>query len=442
MNTKSTLEQETKNKKIGKYRYRILALLLVATTINYMDRSIMGVLAPTLFKVFDWSTMDYAYINISFKIAYGLGLLTMGSLIDKMGTKKGYTISISLWSISGMMHAVIKPAMGWVGFAFARFGLGFGEAGNFPSAIKTVAEWFPKKDRAFATGIFNAGANVGAMLAPLIVAFVVQDNGDGWQIPFLVTGTFSMIWIVVWNRVYRKPEDHPEVSPEELAYIQSDEAANPENKEQKSSWFKLFKTKEIWAIIAGKSFTDPVWYFFLFWGGKFLNDQYEADTKALALPLITIYVIADLGSVFGGWLPKFFIEKMNMDINKGRKLTMLLCGLVVLPVAMVPFIDSMWTSIMLISLTAAAHQAWSCNIMTVASDVFPKRFVASVSGIGGCAGIIAGALADYGLGNILTDEKIASGSAYEIPFILMSFGYLIAFGMVQLLAPKLKMAKC
>src|SRR5512136_1946022 len=249
----------------GNYRYRILALVFMATTINYFDRSIVGVMAPTLQSLFRWSNKDYAAIMVSFKVAYGIGLLFMGGIIDKIGTKLGYTISIAIWSVFGMLHAAIRPAFSLIGFMLARFGLGFGESGNFPSAIKTVGEWFPKKERALATGIFNAGTNMGAILAPLVIPLIVAPDGTRWQIAFLITGTFSAIWILLWLRVYRPPEQHPRLTREELAYIRSDSAVEST---AKLPWAALLPVRETWGFAIGKM-TDAVWWFYLIWGGFF-----------------------------------------------------------------------------------------------------------------------------------------------------------------------------
>ena len=317
----------------SKYRWRILTLLFVATTINYMDRSIIGVLAPTLqYKVFHWTDVDYANINIAFKIAYAIGMLAMGALIDKFGARIGYALSIGIWSIFGMLHALVRPAFSVIGFIIARFGLGFGESGNFPSAIKTVAEWFPKKERAFATGIFNAGTNIGAILAPLIIPMIVLVNGKNWQYAFLVTGIFSVIWVIIWLKTYKKPELHPRVSKAELEYINSDHAASDVSV-KKIPWSKVVPKKEAWAFAVGK-ITDAVWWFYLFWGGKYLYDQFGLDIKRLALPLIIIYLVSDVGSIFGGWLSGFFIKK-GWTVNKARKTTLLICALFIMPVMFV-----------------------------------------------------------------------------------------------------------
>lgn len=270
---------------IGRYRWTICALLFLATTINYMDRSILGVLGPTLqYKVFNWSDKDYATINIAFKTAYAIGMLAMGAIIDRLGTKIGYTLSIGIWSVFGMLHAAVRPAFSLLGFSFARFGLGLGESGNFPAAIKTVGEWFPKKERAFATGIFNAGSNVGAILAPLIIPLVVLPDGTNWQFAFLTTGVFSAIWIVAWLKLSGRPETHPRLSRRELAFINSDSIA--EAPTEKVSWLKVLPLRETWAFSTAK-IADAVWWFYLFWGGKFLYDQFGLNIKSVALPLVT-----------------------------------------------------------------------------------------------------------------------------------------------------------
>ncbi len=320
----------------GNYRWRILALLFFATTINYMDRSIIGVLAPTLqYKVFHWTDNDFAAINNSFMLAYAIGLLVMGGIIDRFGTRIGYTISISIWSVFGMLHAAVRPAFGRIGFILARFGLGLGEAGNFPSAIKTVAEWFPKKERALATGIFNAGSNIGAIMAPLIIPVIVMADGKNWQFAFLTTGAFSAIWVVMWLIMYRKPEMHASLSKSELEYITNDSAKETS---EKLPWRRLFPVKETWAFAAAK-ITDVAWWFYLLWGGKFLYDQFGLNIKELALPLVIIYLVADIGSITGGWLSSYFL-KIGWTVNKARKMTLLICAVCILPVMFVTIIPT------------------------------------------------------------------------------------------------------
>jgi ACS family hexuronate transporter-like MFS transporter len=511
--------------KIGRYRWTICALLFAATTINYMDRSILGVLGPTLqYKVFNWSDNDYANINIAFKVAYAIGMLSMGAIIDRFGTKVGYTLSIATWSIFGMLHAAVRPAFSLLGFSVARFGLGLGESGNFPAAIKTVGEWFPKKERALATGIFNAGANVGAILAPLVIPLVVLPDGTNWQFAFLTTGVFSAIWVVCWLKFYHKPEHHPKVTAAEVAYINSDSVA--EVSTAKIPWSKVLPLPETWAFSLAKM-TDAVWWFYLFWGGKFLYDRFGLDIKGLALPLITIYVLADVGSVMGGWLSSHFIKK-GWAVNPARKVTLLICALCILPVMFVTQIHTQfdvdaqffqrlssatytketiqtvdgkaknvktkepvpadavaamhtldgkhydsakeflkdataalgknaegtdraklmeqallrsartdnlyWLAVVLIALGAAGHQAWSANLFTLVSDVFPKKAIASVTGIGGMVGAVAGIVADFSLGKVLSSS---GPSGYFFAFLAAGSAYLILLGVAHVLMPKM-----
>lgn len=416
---------------VGSYRWRILALLFMATTINYMDRSILGVLGPTLRDhVFGWTNQQYAYINMAFKVAYALGLLAMGAVIDRLGSKKGYLFSIGTWSLFSMSHALITRGMGWIGFAAARFGLGVGESGNFPASIKAVAEWFPKRERAFATGLFNAGTNVGAVLTPLFIPLIVRSDGRGWQGAFFVTAAFSAVWIVLWVRTYRKPEVHPRLSASELDYILSDSAA--ETKE-KIPWRRVLPLRETWAFAAAK-LPDAVWYFYLFWGGFFLNAQFGWELKGLALPLIVIYVVADFGSIGGGWLSSFFIRK-GWPINRARKTTLFLCALLVLPVTLATQTSNPWVAVGLIALAAAGHQAWSANVFTLVSDVFPKKATASVVGIGGLVGSTAGLLADLGLGRILDRS---GKSAYAAAFLVAGLMYMVCLLAVHILMPRMR----
>jgi ACS family hexuronate transporter-like MFS transporter len=505
---------------IGRFRWTICALLFVATTINYMDRSVLGVLGPTLqYKVFGWSDRDYATINIAFKTAYAIGMLCMGAIIDRLGTKIGYTLSIGIWSIFGMLHAAVRPAFSLLGFSIARFGLGFGESGNFPSANKTVAEWFPKKERAFAFGLLNAGSNVGAVLAPTLVPLVVSAQGKNWQFAFILTGFFSALWVVTWLKVYGLPETHPRLSRAELAYINSDSAA--ETSAERVSWLKVLPLRETWAFSAAK-ITDAVWWFYLFWGGKFLYDQFGLDIKGLALPLITIYVIADGGSVAGGWMSSFLIKR-GWPTNRARKTTLLFWALCILPVMFVTQVGTRfdvdqsffgrlqkatlakqeiitvggrekvteikepvpadiqralhaldgksygsakeflkaaggvmaseqakqteavliacarsnqlyWIAVLLIALAAGSHQAWSCTVFTLVSDVFPKRAIASVTGIGGMVGAVAGIAADYSLGRVLSSSGPAG---YFFAFMIAGSLYLALLGVAHLLMPKM-----
>ena len=417
------------NQKIGNYRYRILALVFMATTINYFDRSLVGVMAPTLQKLFEWTNKDYAMIMVSFKVAYGLGLLFMGGLIDKLGTKIGYTLSIAIWSVFGMLHAAIRPAFSLMGFIAARFGLGIGESGNFPAAIKTVAEWFPKKDRAFATGIFDASTSVGAILAPFVVGAIVSVDGKNWQIPFLITGVLSSVWVVFWLRTYKKPEEHPKLSPAELQYINSDSEAETA---EKIPWMKLIPKKETWAFSL-TTLTDGVWWFYLFWGAKFLAEQFGVDIDNIGLPFLVIFLMADAGSLIGGYVSGAFIKK-GWSVNKARKITMLVNALIILPVMFVPVLSNKWLAVFLIGLGAAGHQSWSINSYTLVPDVFPKKAIASVIGIGKMVGVAVAVLADIALGSVL---DTANNTGYFWAFVIAGSSYLVILGFVHLLMPKM-----
>ena len=420
----------TIKERIGNYRYRILALLLFATTINYFDRSIIGVMAPTLQNLFDWSNEDYANIVVSFQVAYAIGLLTMGRVIDKLGTKIGYTLAIGIWSVFGMLHAAVRPAFSVIGFSLARFGLGFGEAGNFPAAIKTVAEWFPKKERAFATGIFNAATSLGAIAAPFVVGWIVHEDGANWQIPFLITGGLSAIWVYLWFRFYKKPEEHPKLSKKELDYILSDSEVAVST--EKLPWLKIVKKKEAWAFAVAK-LTDAVWYFYLFWGAKFLAETFGLKLKDIGVPFFIMYALADGGSILGGYLSGYFINK-GWSVNKARKITLLLCAIMIIPVCYVAYAENKWVAVVLIGIGAAGHQAWSANIYTLVSDIFPKKATASVVGLGGMVGAVAGIVSSKVLGRYLDQ---ADNTAYFWAFLIAGSCYLIILGFVHLLMPKM-----
>ncbi|QZE14650.1 MFS transporter [Halosquirtibacter laminarini] len=424
----------TTTKPQGTYRYRILAMLFLATTINYMDRSIMGVLGPTLMDKFHWTNSDFANINIAFKLAYAIGMLTMGGLIDKFGTRIGYAISITIWCCFGMLHAFIQPAFALIGFMGARFGLGIGEAGNFPAAVKTVAEWFPKKDRAFATGIFNAGSNVGAVLAPAVVPLVAGATGDNWQYAFLITGFFSIVWVVVWLKMYKKPEDHPRVTKEELAYINHDcQVKETDAPVESLPWSRVLPLRQTWAFAIGK-ITDAVWFFFMFWSAIFFKEVFGLhDMHELGGALVVIYLVADFGSIGGGYLSKMFINR-GFNLNAARKLSLLICALCILPVAFAPLTDNVWIAVCLIALASGGHQAWSANLFTLVSDVMPKKAIASVVGIGGMVGAISGMLVDFALGQGLDG---AGKSFFFIMFAVAASLYLVILLIIHLLLPKL-----
>ncbi len=420
--TLNSAESKDKTKK-RYYRWGICGLLFFATTINYIDRQVLGILAPTLEKEIGWTELDYGYIVTAFSAAYALGLLFMGGIIDKIGTKIGYAIAIFGWSIAAMFHAAASSVMG---FAAARFGLGLSEAGNFPAAIKTVAEWFPKKERAFATGIFNSGSNIGAIIAPLVVPWLTITYG--WQEAFIVTGALGFFWIILWWVFYKRPEDHKKISKAELNYIQSD----PADPQEKIPWMQLLKYKQTWAFTIAKFLTDPIWWFYLYWVPKFLNQKHGITLDKIGIPLIIIYLMADFGSIGGGWLSSFFINR-GWSVNKGRKFTMLLMALFVVPIVLVSVASEIWMVVVLLSLATAAHQGWSANLFTTVSDLFPRKAVASVVGIGGMGGAIGGMLIATIAGLILQ----FTGS-YFILFIICGSVYLVALAIIQLLVKNLE----
>jgi MFS transporter, ACS family, hexuronate transporter len=413
------------SQRIGRHRWRICALLFFATTINYMDRQVLGILAPTLQHIIGWNELQYAYIVTAFQAAYALGLLVVGGIIDRVGTRIGYAIAISIWSLSAMGHALANSIFG---FGVARFVLGLGESGNFPAAIKTVAEWFPKKERALATGIFNAGANVGAIVAPLTVPWITIHLG--WRWAFLFTGIFSATWLVTWLVSYRPPEKHPRLSKEELSYIRCDE---PENIVP-IPWTKLLCHRQTWAFTVAKFMTDPIWWFYLFWVPKFLNAKHGLSLAQIGLPLVAIYVMADIGSVAGGYLSSFFL-KHGWPVNRSRKTAMLICACSVVPIVFASTVAGTWSAVVLLGLATAAHQGFSANLFTIASDMFPRRAVASVVGIGGFGGAVGGmCIATF------TGFLLQLTGRYLPVFILAGSAYLLALAVIHLLSPRLEPA--
>jgi len=413
--------------RIGRYRWVICGLLFFATTINYVDRQVLGFLAPDLQRAIGWDEAQYGLIVTSFQGAYALSLLVIGRVMDRLGTRKGYSVAIIIWSLAAMGHAFARSAFG---FGVARFALGLGEGGNFPAAIKTVAEWFPKKERALATGIFNAGSNLGPIIVPLTVPWIVSRYG--WQAAFIATGAIGFIWLFLWLPLYRPPDEHPRVSAAELAHIKSD----PPEPMTKVPWASLFPRRQTWAFAIGKFMTDPIWWFYLFWLAKFLDKNYHISLAKLSLPVIVVYVLADIGSIGGGWLSGMLIKR-GWTVNRGRKTAMLVCALCVVPVIFASFATNMWTAVGLISLAAAAHQGWSANIFTFASDMFPRRAVGSVVGIGGMAGAVGGMLFSFTTGYVL----LWTNSNYTPVFIVCGSVYLIALLIMHLLVPRLEAAK-
>lgn len=345
-------------------RWWICALLFFATTINYIDRQVFAILAPQLQTEIGWSEIEYGYIVTAFQLSYAIGLLFVGKLIDFWGTKKGYILSIILWSLAAMSHAFARTP---IGFGVARLALGIGESGNFPAAIKTISEWFPRKERALATGIFNSGSNIGAIVAPLIVPIIALNFG--WQAAFILTGFLGFIWLFFWLRLMNRPEEHAGINAAELDLIKSD---TEENLEKPTSIWKIIRTRKVWAIAIGKFLTDPIWWFFLYWLPKFLNTTYGLKLDKIGLPLIVAYLIADVGSIGGGWLSSHFL-KMGWSINAARKTTLLICSIMVVPIYWASGIDDLWPAVILIGLGMAAHTGWSANMYTLATDFFPKK---------------------------------------------------------------------
>lgn len=426
---------------IGKYRWTICALVFFATTINYLDRQVISLLKDNLEKEFNWTEIDYSNIVIAFQIAYAIGLLMAGRIIDKVGTKVGYAVATTLWSIAAMAHALVQSTFG---FGVARAALGITEAGNFPAAIKATAEWFPKKERALATGIFNSGTNIGAIVAPLTVPFIAVRFG--WQWAFIITGAIGFIWLILWFKYYEVPARQKRLGKAEFDYIHSDkDEVQPyeETLEQSKRvpWFRLLGFRQTWAFVVGKFLTDPVWWFYLFWLPAFLNAEYGIQSTQLALPVALVYILSSFGSVFGGWLPLYFVKK-GWPVYRSRKTSMLIYAFCVIPVVFAQWLGKidMWLAVIIIGFAAAAHQAWSANIFTTVSDMFPKKTVASVTGIGGMAGALggigiarlAGKLFEHykGLGEIET--------GYYIMFFVCGSAYLVAWLIMHFLVPKMK----
>jgi ACS family hexuronate transporter-like MFS transporter len=410
----------------GHYRWVICALLFTATTINYIDRQVLGILAPDLQRSIGWNEIEYGYIVTSFQAAYALGLVIVGRLMDRFGSRMGYTLAIVVWSVAAMGHALARSALG---FGLARFALGLGEAGNFPVAIKTVAEWFPKKERAFATGIFNSGTNVGAIVAPLTVPWIALTFG--WQWAFIITGAIGFIWVAFWLRMYDAPERHDRVTPAERAYIESDHEVATAS----VPWQALLWHRQTWAFAVGKFMTDPIWWFYLYWLPKFFHDVHGLTLSTIGLPLVVIYLVADGGSIGGGWLSSTLLER-GWSLSAARKTAMLVCALAVMPIVFASQVGDLWSAVALVSLAAAAHQGWSANMFTLASDMFPRHAVGSVVGIGGMAGAVGGMLIATVTGYILE----FTGS-YLAVFLVAGSTYLVALLIVHVLAPRLAPAR-
>jgi ACS family hexuronate transporter-like MFS transporter len=428
--------------RVSRYRWYVCGLLFFASAINYIDRQVISLLKPDLQVQFGWTDRDYGWIVIAFQLAYAIGFTGAGRVMDRLGVRRGFSIAIIIWSLAAMAHAfvgVFGPSVSWAlglagvsysasvaGFIAARFALGIGESGNFPAAIKTVAEWFPRSERALATGIFNAGTNVGAVVAPIAVPWLTV--AFGWRAAFLVTGAIGFAWLVAWWNMYRSPAQHPRVSAGELAHIQRD----AERPIARTPWRVIVRARQAWGFGAGKALTDPVWWLYLTWIPDYLHRNHGLNLLQLGPPIVVIYLVADVGSVAGGWLSSSLI-KQGWSVNAARKTAMLVCAIAVVPIVFVGWTTNLWLAVALISLAAAAHQGWSCNLYTLTSDMFPQQAVGTVVGFGGMLGAVAGMLVTYKIAALLE----LTGSYVPI-FIIAGFAYLVALGVVHLLAPRLE----
>jgi len=420
--------------KIGNYRWVVCGLLFFATTINYVDRQVIGLLKPALSIEFNWTEVDYGYIVMAFAAMYALGYLVFGSLIDKVGSKIGYSISVFVWSVAAMLHAVVKSTLG---FGFARGLLGLSESGNFPAGVKAVAEWFPKKERALATGIFNSGTSIGAVVAPILVPWILGVYG--WREAFLITGSLGFIWLVLWLIFYEIPSKQKRLKQPELEYINSDVDETAVETGVKIKWHQLIGFRQTWVFIIGKVMTDPIWWFFLFWLPSYFADAFKLDLTKPSMHLAVIYAATTVGSIGGGYLSSYLIKK-GWPVLKARKITLLISAIAVTPIFLARFATDIWVAVAIISIATAAHQSWSSNIFTIVSDIVPKKAVSSVVGIGGMSGSIASTLFPLLVGTLLAYYKnlghITAG--YNILFIIAGSTYLLAILIIHLLTKKMK----
>jgi ACS family hexuronate transporter-like MFS transporter len=422
-------EIEAAAERVGRYRWVICALLFAATAINYVDRQMIGVLEPDYLRPeFHWTAGDYAHLVMIFQLAYAVGYLVFGKVVDWIGARLGYAAAVGVWTLFHVLHGGVTSI---TQFAMVRFGLGIGESGNFPAGVKAVTDWFPQKERALAIGLFNAGSNVGAILTPLIVPVIAINYG--WRAAFVVTGILGVLWVIAWLTLYRDPHTHKRVSASELAYIRQD----PADSQVKPAWLwlKLIVRRETWAFALGKFFIDPIWWFYLFWLPPYLHDTYHLNLVGFGLPIAAIYLLSDVGSVAGGWLSGRLI-KAGATPNKARKITMLICAIAILPVVTTQYIDSVWINVLIIGVAAAGHQAFSANLYTLPSDIFPRYAVGSVIGIGGTVGAIGGMLFSLYIGKILD-----SLGTYSAIFAVAGGAYFVALLAIHLLSPRLARAK-
>lgn len=423
--------------KTGNYRWFICFLLFAATTINYIDRQIFGLLKPELERVFNWTEIDYSHIVMAFTASYSFGQLFYGKIIDRIGTKMGYTISVTVWSIAAMLHATAKSTFG---FGALRAVLGLGESGNYPAGVKTTAEWFPKKERALAIGIFDSGSNIGACVGPILVPLLLAMYG--WQAAFIITGSLGFIWLILWRIFYTIPAKQKRLSTTELNYIQSDDDLLAKENTTPVSWGQLLKLKQTWAFIAGKFFTDPIWFFFLFWLPSYFNSYFNLDLKRPSLPLIIVYAGTMIGSIGGGYLSSWLIKK-GWPVYKARKTALLVAALCVVPIIITRYTTDVWVVVALISVSVMANQAWSANIFAIVPDMFPKKAISSVVGLGGMAGAAGSVLFPIFIGFILDFYKKAGNivAGYNIIFIVCGCSFLIAWAIIHFLTPKMEPVK-
>lgn len=400
----------------------ICALLFFATTLNYVDRQVLGILAPVLEEEIGWSESDYGFIVTAFQFAYAIGLLLAGRAIDRFGTRIGYAVAVTAWSVAAMVHGAARSAFH---FGLARFALGLGEAGNFPAAVKTVAEWFPKRERALATGIFNAGSNVGAILGPLTVPWIAVKLG--WRWAFILTGVLGFVWVAVWRRWYGRPESHPRVSAAERQWIQSE----PEAAARGPGWLELLRHRETWGFALARFLTDPAWWIYLYWVPKFLHAKFGLTLEGASLPLVVIYLIADVGSVGGGWLSSWLLGR-RWSPNRARKTAILVCIACVLPVCALGWVSQVWAAVALLGMATAGHQGWAANIFTILSDVYPGRAVGTMVGLCGLAGSLGGMVASSSTGLVLE----WTGS-YTPVFFVAGLVYLAGIALIHLGSPRL-----
>lgn len=418
---------------IKNYRWIILALLFFATTINYIDRQIIGLLKPILEVEFNWTETDFAHIVMAFTAAYAIGLLLIGRLVDKIGTKNGYTLIVIVWSVACMLHAIARSALH---FVFARIGLGLGEAGNFPAAMKTVSEWFPKKERGLATGIFNSGTSIGVVLALIIVPWILSHYG--WHEVFWITGGFGFIWLILWLIFYELPSKQKRLSSEEYNYIIAGQDEGKHNSNKGAiKWSKLFTLRQTWAFITGKALIDPIFWFFLFWLPSYFSSTYDLDLKKPSFELMIIYAATTIGSIAGGYFSSFLIKK-GWPVMKARKTALFIFAILELSIILAQFTTAAWMAVGIISLAVAVHQAWATNVFTIASDMFPTEAVSSVVGIGGMAGAVGGILFPLLVGYLLDSFKAAGNltGGYNLIFTICGFTYLTAWIIIHLLTRK------